>query len=363
MRGPALLSGTARGGSFRVEELALQTRHTFRISRGGGDLWPNLLLRWEAEGGRTSYGEGAPRAYYEETVAQGADAIRSWFVQNPDLMERAPDMALQDLHGPASARAAVDMILHDLWAREAGVPLHAYLASHYGLVTCGIPHSSFTLGLAAPEEMAAKARDTKGFSSLKIKLGTHQDRQILQAVRSVTNAEFRVDANAAWSVDEALAMAPYLVEMGVTLLEQPLPSEDLAGYRALHEQLPAHLPPHAVLPVIADESCRRLADLERLVGAVDGVNLKLSKCGGLQEAAAMIRTARQAGLQVMVGCFIESSLAMTAAAALAPFADIVDLDGAALLAVDPFEGLRLPEGRVVLPKEPGLGARPRRQAS
>jgi L-alanine-DL-glutamate epimerase-like enolase superfamily enzyme len=160
-------------------------------------------------------------------------------------------------------------------------------------------------------------------------------------------ALLRVDANAAWTAKGALAMADLLADLGVEFLEQPLPPHDLEGLRFVRERSP--------LPVIADESCVMAHDVPRLAGVVDGVNLKLAKCGGLREAHRIVAAARAHGMLVMAGCMIETSLGITAAAHLAPLLDFADLDGAALLADDPYDGATITGGTVRLPDAPGLG--------
>ncbi|HET6778939.1 MAG TPA: enolase C-terminal domain-like protein, partial [Gemmatimonadales bacterium] len=186
---------------------------------------------------------------------------------------------------------------------------------------------------------------------LKVKLGTDRDTEILQTIRDTTNKELRVDANCGWTVKGAIRMLPVLEEFGVTVLEQPLPPEDLDGLAAVTAQ--------SAIPVIADESCVTGADIPGLVGKVDGINIKLAKCGSLREALRMIAIARAHGMMVMVGCMIESTLGITAAAHFTPLVDIVDLDGAALLANDPFVGAHIDGGQVTLPSGPGLGVRRR----
>jgi L-alanine-DL-glutamate epimerase-like enolase superfamily enzyme len=251
------------------------------------------------------------------------------------------------LRGNAAARAALSSALHDLIGKRLGIPVFRL----WGLDPCAAPQSTFTIGLDAPERIKAKVREAEEFPILKVKLGTDRDLEILRAIRDATDKELRVDANCGWTVKRALRMLPILDEFGVTILEQPLPPQDHDGLAAVTAQ--------ADIPVIADESCLTAVDIPPLVGKVDGINIKLAKCGGLPEALRMIAVARAHGLMVMVGCMIESSLGITAAAHVTPLVDIVDLDGAALLADDPFVGARIDGGQVRLPPEPGLGVRRR----
>ena len=190
--------------------------------------------------------------------------------------------------------------------------------------------------------------EAEPYPVLKVKLGSDHDEDIVRVVREAApDKVLRVDANAAWSAKQALGMIDMLMDFGVEFVEQPLPAHDLDGLRFVRERSP--------LPIIADESCLVASDVAKLVGVVDGVNLKLAKCGGLREALKIIATARAHDMLVMCGCMIESSLAITASAHLAPLLDCADLDGAALLADDPFVGATIDGGVITLPTSPGLG--------
>jgi L-alanine-DL-glutamate epimerase-like enolase superfamily enzyme len=202
--------------------------------------------------------------------------------------------------------------------------------------------------------MELKVREAAEYPILKIKLGTDRDEEILRTIRDATDKTIRVDANAGWTVERALRMAPLLKEYGVEFLEQPLPPEDLEGLARVRRHANAH-----DLPVVVDESCIVASDIPRLAGAADGVNIKLAKCGSLREALRMIATARAHGMLVMVGCMIESSLGITPAAHFTPLVDAADLDGAALIVDDPFTGATIAGGQIRLPTGPGLGVRRR----
>jgi L-Ala-D/L-Glu epimerase len=203
---------------------------------------------------------------------------------------------------------------------------------------------------ATDDELRQRIDQAAEYPVLKIKLGTDRDERIIRTVRAAAPDKIlRVDANAAWSPKHALAMIELLAECGVEYVEQPVAAADLEGLRFVRER--------SALPVIADESCVVATDVARLAGSVDGINIKLAKCGGLRQALAMIATARAHGLLVMAGCMIETSLGITAAAHFAPLLDYADFDGAALLADDPYRGATIPGGRIVIPDEPGLGVR------
>jgi L-alanine-DL-glutamate epimerase-like enolase superfamily enzyme len=195
--------------------------------------------------------------------------------------------------------------------------------------------------------MKAKVAEAAPYPVLKIKLGTDRDEEILRTIRDVTDKPIRVDANAGWTADRAIAMLPVLKEYGVEFLEQPLPPDDLEGLARVRREAP--------LPIVVDESCIVAADIPRVAAAADGINIKLAKCGSLREALRMIATARAHGMLVMVGCMIESSLGITAAAHFTSLVDAADLDGAALTKNDPFVGATIEGGRICLPRGPGLG--------
>ena len=219
----------------------------------------------------------------------------------------------------------------------------------WGLDPAKAPLSSFTIAIASSEdELLRRIEEAECYPVLKVKLGSDRDEAIIRAVRKAApNKILRVDANAAWTAKHALEMIDLLRELDVEFVEQPLPAHDLEGLRFVRER--------SRLPIVADESCIVAADIPKLAGVVDGINIKLSKCGGLREALRMIATARAHGMLVMAGCMIETSLGITAAAHFAPLLDCADLDGAALLADDPHMGATIDNGRIKIPDRPGLG--------
>jgi L-Ala-D/L-Glu epimerase len=335
---------------LEAEPLDLHTRHPFLIARGGQAQHRTIWVRLRDEDGVEGWGEAAATSYYGETPETVLAALGTYVPHLPDDPTdlEAAERALHDALGEnPSARAALSTALHDLVGKRLGVPLWKL----WGLNPTSAPVSTFTIGLDSPDKMRAKVIEAESYPILKVKLGTHRDGEILRAVRSVTDKELRVDANAGWTRKRAIAMLPVLLEFGVTVLEQPLPPHDLDGLAAVTRA--------SAIPVIADESCRVATDIPRLVGAVDGINIKLAKCGSLREALRMIAVARAHGLVVMVGCMIETSIGITAAAHFTPLVDLVDLDGAALLSDDPFAGATIDGGRLALPAGPGLGVRRR----
>jgi len=331
---------------MEAEFLELRTRHPFVIARGGRSDYRTVWVRLRDADGCEGWGEAAPSGYYgetPETVFQALDAYATAMPSDPFDIEEAERRWELALRGNAAARAALSSALHDLVGKRLGVPVYRL----WGLDPAKAPRSTFTIGLDTAEGLRAKVAEAEQYPILKIKLGTERDLEILRTIREATTKEIRVDANCGWTVKQAVAMLPVLKEFGVTVLEQPLPPDQLHGL--------AEVTRRADIPVIADESCRTAADIPPLVGKVDGINIKLAKCGGLREALRMIAVAHAHGMLVMVGCMIESSICITAAAHFTPLVDLVDLDGAALLAEDPFVGASIARGQVRLPGGPGLG--------
>jgi len=335
---------------LEAEILELRTKHPFIIARGGQSDHRTVWVRLTDADGVEGWGEAAPSKFYGETADSVLAALKVYgeiLPDDPFNLETAERSWELKLRGNAAARAALSSALHDLVGKRLGVPVYRL----WGLDPCMAPKSTFTIGLDTPERIKAKVKEADQFPILKVKLGTERDVEILSAIRDATDKEIRVDANCGWTVKRTLSMLPVLEEFGVTVLEQPLAPHDHDGLAAVTAQ--------AAIPVIADESCLTSVDIPPLVGKVDGINIKLAKCGGLREALRMIAVARAHGLMVMVGCMIESSLGITAAAHFTPLVDIVDLDGAELLADDPFSGARIDGGQVSLPAGPGLGVRRR----
>lgn len=337
----------------RAEPLDLKLSTPFRISRGTQLVAENVLINLTTDG-ITGLGEAAPSGFYGEkraTVLAALPFLRARLGEDPFLIEditEAFDRAFH--HGNAAAKAALDMALYDLAGKQLGVPVYRLL----GLNPERTPATSFTIAIDTPEVMAEKARAATSYPILKIKVGTERDVEIVRAIREVTDATLRVDANAAWTPKQAIATINKLAPYNIEFVEQPVAAGDLDGLKLVRDNVP--------VPIIADESCMVLDDVARVAGRVDGINIKLMKCGGLHNALKMIHAARAHHLTVMLGCMIESSLSITAAAHLSPLADYADLDGPLLIALDPFEGVRYANGKLLLPDRPGLGVVPREAA-
>jgi L-Ala-D/L-Glu epimerase / N-acetyl-D-glutamate racemase len=346
--------------AIETQVLRLPLRDPFRIARAEDDRQATTVIVDVATPGLTGVGEAFPVAYYGETVATvgvvvpalaealGAlndppanpDAARGWLAHADRVMGAA-------IGNNWGAKAGLDIALHDLVARGLGIPLHKLLGT-----PADLPPTDFSIGIDAPAAVAERAARAADFPALKIKVGGPRDLETLEAVRAVFSGPLRVDANTGWEPDEGERLIPELVRLGVELIEQPFPARQLPRLRWLQERSP--------IPVVADESAVTIDDLDALVGVVAGINVKLTKCGGVGPALAMMRRASELGFRVMLGCMEETSVGIAAAAALAGLAEWVDLDGNLLLARDPFEGLTLGDDRRwVLTDAPGLGVRRR----
>ena len=330
---------------LRCEPLELKTKHTFRISREAHDVYHNVLTQIVHEG-VVGFGEAAPAGYFGENERQILDILpreSSLLGDDPFQVERIVDRLSDRISSNRAAVASVDIALHDLIGKLLGVPLYAL----FGLDKDRACQTSFTIGIDTVENIRKKVREASGFPILKVKLGTDYDLEILRAVREETDAVVRVDANGAWSAREAVETIHEIEQYGVEFVEQPVPAEDLDGLAFVKKRVR--------LPIIADEPVLTARDVPKLARRVDGINIKLMKCGGLREALRLIHVARAHGMSVMLGCRVESSISISAAAHLSPLADYADLDGNMLIVNDPYTGVEVSEGRLVLPDGPGLG--------
>ena len=329
-----------------AEILELKTKHPFIIARGSRDTYRTVMIKLTDDDGVEGWGEAAPQRYYGETAETVLAAMQTYSTAlpvHPFHLEDAEAALELALTGNNSARAGLSTALHDLAGKKMGIPVTRML----GLDPARCPISTFTIGIDTAERIRLKVGEARQYPALKIKLGSENDREILTTIRECTDKEIRVDANCGWTRKQAIAMLPVLQEFGVTVLEQPLMPMD-------HEGL-AMVTRKSKIPVIADESCLTSKDIPALVGKVDGINIKLAKCGSIREAMKMIAIARAHHLMVMVGCMIESSIGITAMAQVTPLVDLCDLDGAALLASDPSRGATIDNGQLRLPDGPGLG--------
>lgn len=372
---------------LETEVLELRTSYAFHIARARGEaVRRSVWVRLVDEDGVEGWGEAPTSTPYYGETADTALAVLPRLVdaavqarsederRGGTRADRVPDasarsgavertvrddasttaaLALERMEAAAAAavgyntaaRAALSAALHDMAGKRLGQPVWRL----WGLDPDRAPTSSFTIGIDEPERMRERVQEAAAYPVLKVKVGTDRDEEVLAILREeAPTARLLVDANTAWSAKQALARLPMLEAHGVELVEQPLAPDDLDGLALLRRR--------SRLPIVADESCRTAMDVARLAGRVDGINIKLAKCGSLREALRMAHVARANHMLVMLGCMVESTLGIAAAVQLAPLVDYADLDGAALLARDPFEGPGLEgDGRIRFNAEPGLG--------
>lgn len=334
---------------LRYKPLDLRLRHPFTIARGSRTQQANVLVEI-TEGGDIGYGEAAPSGRYnenQESVMNFLGQVNLSGYENPAYLEDILSDVDKLAPGNESAKAAIDIALFDLFGKKLKVPLWKL----FGLNPDKTPCTSFTIGIDSEEVIAEKVLEAHEFPVLKVKVGVENDEAIIKTIRKHTNKPLRADANEGWKSKEiALEKILWLESHGTELIEQPLSAKDTDGLAWLKERV--HI------PIILDESIRTIHDLQKLQGICDGINIKLMKCGGILSALKMIHTARAMNLKVMLGCMIESSVAIAAASHLSPLVDYADLDGNLLITDDPFTGLRQNLGKILLPSEPGLGIEP-----
>lgn len=325
---------------FRIE-----FKEPFKIALGVRTGTDCVMVEIE-EGGKVGYGEASLPPYLEYSSEQIMIAVEkfSTSLDKKISIENALEILHKDSNIPNPAKAAIDEALWDLSARIKGVKLRSLFGNNADV----IGPCTFTLGLDTPEQMASKAmRIPLGFL-LKAKLGGEEDIACLEAIRSVYQGPMGVDVNQAWKErKQAIQMAELVDEFDLEFLEQPCPKEEL--------DLLAEISAITSCPVIADESCQTIDDISKLKNRCDGINIKLIKCGGISPALKMIKSARENGLMILLGCMSETSCGIAAAAQLGELCDWVDLDGPLLISNDPFEGLNYERGTIILPTSPGLG--------
>lgn len=327
---------------WEIAELRL--RDPFKIASTDADRARQTVLVRAGVG----VGEAAPRPYYGESIQGVVNDLE----RCREALKRLPDDApiesvMRRFKGGKPARCALETALWDRLGRSLGAPLWML----WGADPSDMPPTSFTIGLDERDRMLEKAEAAAEYAVLKVKLGGQNDLDIIRALRSASEKPIRVDANGGWTREEAVDLCAALADLGVELVEQPVRADDIDGLRYVRERSP--------LPIFADESCRSAKEIPLLAGAVDGVNLKLSKCGGPMEVLTAARLALSYGMRVMTGCMIESSAGISAMAQIAPLADHADLDGHLLIENDPFEPLEMENGRLILTDRPGNGLRRR----
>ena len=331
--------------SFEPYELKL--KHVFTVSSFSRSTTPDVQVRIDFDG-YTGYGEASMPPYLGQTV----ESVCS-FLKKVDLEQFPDPFCIDDIltyidslsDGDSAAKAAVDIALHDLVGKIIGAPWHRML----GLNPEKTPNTTYTIGIDTDEMVKLKTREVAGqFKILKVKLGTPRDREMIRAIREVSDLPIAVDVNQGWkNKKKALDEIFWLKEQGIVMVEQPMPKEMLDANAWLTEKSP--------LPTFADEAIQRLKDIPAVKGAYTGINIKLMKCTGMREAWKMMNYARAEGMKVMIGCMTETSCAIAAAAQLSPAVDFADLDGNLLIANDIFRGTTVVDGKITLNQLPGIG--------
>lgn len=331
--------------SFEPYELKL--KHVFTVSSFSRSTTPDVQVRIDYDG-YTGYGEASMPPYLGQTV----ESVCS-FLKKVDLEQFPDPFCIDDIltyidslsDGDSAAKAAVDIALHDLVGKIIGAPWHRML----GLNPEKTPNTTYTIGIDTDEMVKLKTREVAGqFKILKVKLGTPRDREMIRAIREVSDLPIAVDVNQGWKdKKKALDEIFWLKEQGIVMVEQPMPKEMLDTNAWLTERSP--------LPTFADEAIQRLKDIPAVKGAYTGINIKLMKCTGMREAWKMMNYARAEGMKVMIGCMTETSCAIAAAAQLSPAVDFADLDGNLLIANDIFRGTTVVDGKITLNQLPGIG--------
>jgi L-alanine-DL-glutamate epimerase-like enolase superfamily enzyme len=347
---PAFADAESGGCAIETSVVRLKLRHTWTTTMSSSDYRDTLHLRL-ASGGVTGLGEGAPIVRYHEDAVSGQKAIQSLLPQlttaNPWQFDKIMLQVFRQLDGQFAAKAALDIALLDWAGKQLDVPLYRLL----GLDPADAPVTTFSIGIDTPEITRQKTREADAFPVLKIKVGLSTDEPTIEAVRSVTRKPLRVDANEGWKdKEEAVRKINWLESQGVEFVEQPMPADMLEETRWVRSRV--HI------PIIADEACLNVPAIPKLADAYDGVNIKLDKFGGVQEAARAIHLAKAFGMKTMLGCMVSSSVSVTAAAHLSPLVDYADLDGNLLIANDPYKGVTVEQGKLILPRGPGLGLVP-----
>lgn len=329
------------------EPYELKLKHVFTVSSFSRSTTPDVHVRIDYDG-YTGYGEASMPPYLGQTV----ESVCS-FLKKVDLEQFPDPFCIDDILnyidslsvGDSAAKAAVDIALHDLVGKIIGAPWHRML----GLNPEKTPNTTYTIGIDTDEMVKLKTREVAGqFKILKVKLGTPRDREMIRAIREVSDLPIAVDVNQGWkNKKKALDEIFWLKEQGIVMVEQPMPKEMPDANAWLTERSP--------LPTFADEAIQRLKDIPAIKGAYTGINIKLMKCTGMREAWKMMNYARVEGMKVMIGCMTETSCAIAAAAQLSPAVDFADLDGNLLIANDIFRGTTVVDGKITLNQLPGIG--------
>lgn len=342
---PTPLSGDA---TVDCSLMHLMLRHTWTTTMSSSTYRDTVKVQFSRDG-ITGVGEGAPIIRYKEypeQAKQAIDAIAGEIASSDPWMYEKSLARIRKALGEhqRAAMAAVDIAFFDWLGKKLDIPLYRF----FGVDPADAPVTDFSIGIDTPEITRQKTLEAKDFPILKIKVGLDTDEATIAAVRSVTKKPIRVDVNEGWTdKEEAIRKINWLESQGVEYVEQPMPAHMLEETKYVRSKV--HL------PIFADEACTQASMIPKLTEYYDGINVKLDKSGGILEARRWIEIARAVNLKIMLGCMVSSSCSITAAAHLSPLVDYVDLDGNLLLSNDPFRGVTVDKGKLILPKGPGLG--------
>ena len=326
---------------INIKEHEVHLKHTFRTTHGASDTRRVLIV--DIDGG---LGEAPPVHYYGEdliTVRNFVDKAKTILGDDPFQLEAINDRLDKLYAFNYSAKSAIDMALHDLVGKKLGIPVYQY----YGITPRADLPTSYTISISDPDSMKKQTEEAEGYHVYKVKVGVPGDIEMVAAVRDATKARIRVDANEGWTLKDAIGRIKELEKLDIEFVEQPLHRDDFEGFRILRSKVD--------MPIIADEGVFRACDIPKYVGLVDGINIKLSKSGGIREAFKMINVARAHKMKVMIGCMVETSVGISAAAQITSLVDYADLDGNILINDDPYKGVTVENGYLKLPDGPGLG--------
>jgi L-alanine-DL-glutamate epimerase-like enolase superfamily enzyme len=341
--------GRGSGLNLSFEPYELHLKHVFTLASGSRSTTPVMLTKIEFDG-FMGYGEASMPPYLGESHATANSFLKKIDLaqfENPFLMEDILTYVENVAPGNYAAKASIDIALHDLTGKIMKQPWFRI----WGLNPEKTPNTSFTIGIDKPEVVRTKVKEAAPYKILKVKLGQGNDKEMIGTVRSETDKPICVDVNQGWTdKNMALEMSHWLKEKGVVFIEQPMSKTSVDDIEWLTRNSP--------LPIIADEAFQTINDFMKIKGVYSGVNIKLMKCGGLRSAFNMIKMARALDMKVMIGCMTETSCAVSAAAQLSPLVDWADLDGNLLIDNDLYDGVKIIDGKVVLPDKPGIGITP-----
>ena len=339
--------GNATKASITYKKIKLELGHTWTISRGSTDFKEDVFVFYEKDGitgiGEAAHMTGAGQNA-DRTISELKKIIPVYVDSNPFEFYELPDRVNAEIKYISPAKAALDIALFDWLGKKLNIPVHRF----FGLDPNKFVYTSFSIGFDKPEIIKQKVREADPYKILKVKLTNRNDQEIISTIRQVTDKPIRVDINEGWTnKEEAIKKIEWLAKQGVELIEQPMPVDMIKETKWLRERSP--------VPIVADEAINTAKDIPAIAEAYDGINIKLMKSGGILEALRIAIVAKTFNLDIMIGCMIESSVAISAAVQLQPLARWLDLDGSLLIKNNPYKGAEFRDGHWIMPESPGIG--------